>query len=436
MLQKLEKHINENLSFLKGNKLLIACSGGLDSVVLTHLLKQLQFTIALVHCNFSLRGKESDADEDFVIALAETLSVPVYTETFDTQRFAKEHALSTQMAARELRYRWFEEIAVTFQYPYIITAHHADDALETFFINISRGTGLRGLTGIPQQNEKIIRPLLPFSRADILQFAKKNELFWREDSSNKKTDYLRNAIRLNVIPPYKEAATHVLQSFGKTQQHLRASQFLLEDYMALIYKLAVTEETDGYIINIKKLQELPHTDALLYELLYTFGFTAWEDVSALLTAQSGKQLFSKTHRLLKDRETLLLTQLQEENVTETYEISEKTIHIADPVQLYFSIVPQLQPAIKNEIYVDRDLLTFPLQLRKWKKGDVFQPFGMKGKKKLSKFFKDEKVSLVAKEKVWILCSNERIVWVVGMRQEDHFKVTEATQTILKIAFKS
>ncbi len=432
MLARFKINIETNFSFLKGKKLLIACSGGLDSVVLTKLMKDLDFEIALAHCNFSLRGKESDGDEMFVIGLAKNLEIPVFAETFDTKKFAKEYKVSTQMAARDLRYNWFSEILENFKYDYLLTAHHLDDDLETFFINLSRGTGIKGLTGIPEENNKIIRPLLNFSRDEIFQYAEANNLKWREDSSNKKTDYLRNKLRLEVLPQFKEINESVLKNFQKTQQNLRASQNLIEDYMALVYKLVVSEGVDSYKINIQKIRELPHTEALLYELLNGFGFTEWEDVSSLLDAQTGKQLFSKTHRLLKNREELVLTEIDSEKINKEFLVSEEGI--TSPISLQIEPSKYIGETEKNLIYVASEKLNFPLKLRKWRIGDTFQPFGMKGKKKLSKFFKDEKISLTKKEKIWLLLSDDKIVWVVDHRMDDRFKITERTKKIVKITY--
>ena len=322
MQEKFIDHIERNLPFLKEGKLLIACSGGLDSIVLTNLCVVHNFDIALAHCNFSLRGRESDDDEEFVIDLAKKNSVPVFSETFDTKSYAKDNKLSTQMAARELRYRWFEEILKDFKYDYLLTAHHADDDLETFLINLSRGTGLRGLSGISTINNKVVRPLLPFDRNSVLKYAKKNDLYWREDSSNAKTDYLRNNLRLNVIPPFKSVTKDLIKNFQKTLAHLKDSQRLVEDYMALVYNLCIVEISEGYRIDINKLKELPNTDALLYELLFPFGFTAWEDISGLLASQSGKQVVSATHRLIKDRSALILTEIASEDDDESFFISE------------------------------------------------------------------------------------------------------------------
>ena len=435
MLQTFQKNLNLQFAFLKDKKVLVACSGGVDSIVLSLLLKKSGISIGLAHCNFSLRGKESDADESFVIDWADRLSIPVFTETFDTKTFAKDNKLSTQMAARQLRYQWFSEVMKDFDYQYIATGHHADDDLETFFINLSRGTGLQGLTGIPEIHNAIVRPLLSFSREEIVQFATHNNLSWREDSSNAKTDYLRNKLRHDVIPEFKNATEGVLQNFKKTQQFLNDSQHLIEDYIALVYNLAVTENFDGYTLHLQKLKELPHTEALLYQLLHPFGFTDWEAVSELLEAQSGKQIFSETHRLLKDRNVFLLTKIPSEEKKEQFFIQKNTKKIDHPIKLELNPIDKIGYIDSSVIYVDFDTLQFPLKLRKWQKGDTFQPFGMKGKKKISKFFKDEKLSLIAKEQVWLLCSDSKIIWIVGHRVDDRFKVTPSTKNILKISFK-
>lgn len=432
MILKFKENINKNFQFLFGKKILVACSGGVDSVVLAHLLKSLDFEMALAHCNFTLRGKESDGDEMFVIGLAKNMQIPIFAETFDTKAFAKDNGVSTQMAARTLRYDWFYGILKNFKYDYLLTAHHLDDDLETFFINLSRGTGINGLTGIPAINENVIRPLLPFSREEILAYAKKNNLKWREDSSNQKADYLRNKLRLEVLPIFKETNDSLLNNFKKTQRNLEASNNLIEDYMALIYNLVVSEDVDFYRIDIQKLKELPNTEALLYELLNGFGFTEWGDVSALLNAQTGKQLFSKTHKLLKNRNELLLSEIDFDSKDEEFIFSEKEINF--PIKLKIEPVESITETGKNIIYVASDKLRFPLKIRKWKEGDSFQPFGLKGRKKLSKFFKDEKIPLIQKDKIWLLLSDEKIVWVIGYRMDDRFRVDEGTKEILRITF--
>nr|WP_246516278.1 tRNA lysidine(34) synthetase TilS [Aequorivita echinoideorum] len=430
----MKRNIDENFPFLKEKKLLIACSGGLDSTVLAYLMKSLEFQIALAHCNFSLRGKESDGDEMFTVGLAKKMEIPVFAETFETKKYAAENKVSTQMAARDLRYHWFGEILKNFGYDYVLTAHHLDDDLETFLINLSRGSGLQGLTGIPFQNEKIIRPFLNVSREEIFEYAKENKISWREDSSNAKPDYLRNKLRLDVIPQYKEAANSLLRNFQKSRQNLRASQHLVEDYMALVYKLIIAETADGYSINIEKLQELPHPRAILFELLSGFGFTAWEDVYNLLEAQTGKRVFSETHQLLKNRDLLFLSEISSEENFSEFEISKETPEISEPIRLKFETEKYIGETEKNIAHFDFHKLKFPLKLRKWQEGDQFQPFGMKGKKKLSKFFKDEKLSLSQKDKIWLLTSNNQVIWVIGHRMDERFKVTETTSEIFKITY--
>lgn len=429
-----KQHIDTEFPFLRKKKLLVACSGGLDSVVLAHLIGDLSFEMGLAHCNFSLRGKESDGDEMFVIGMAKKMHVPVYAETFDTIPFARAEGISTQMAARVLRYNWFEEILKNFEYHYLLTAHHLDDSLETFLINLSRGSGIDGLCGIPPQNGNVVRPLLPFSREEILAYARKHNLEWREDSSNAHTDYLRNSIRLQVVPPLKSAAPSLLENFGKTQNHLRETRDLVQDYMALVYNLAVEKTSEKiYKIKIEKLKDLPNTKALLYELLKSFGFTEWNDVYHLLEAQSGKQLFSKTHRLLKDRQDLLLMEIQGENDNAEYTVG--TGGISAPITLQIDLAKTIGQGGDQVGFFNAEKLQFPLLLRRWREGDFFYPRGMQGRKKVSKYFKDEKFSLAQKENTWLLLSGDNIIWVVGHRLDRRFEAKEDSNTIIRIAIK-
>ena len=432
LLTNFKNHISNTFPALKGKRILIACSGGLDSVVLSRLFKELNYDISLAHCNFSLRGKESDEDENFVILLADKLSIPIFNKKFNTKAYKIKHKLSTQVAARQLRYQWFAEVCAEHSFDYLATAHHLDDDLETFLINLSRGTGLKGLIGIPLINDKIIRPFLNFPRADILQYAKENNCPWREDSSNQTSDYLRNKLRIEVIPRLKEVDHNLLNGFHQTQKYLNDSMALVNDYMTLIKNLVVSETEDGFEIDVLKLQDLPNTNALLYELLAPFGFTAWDDLSDLLTAQSGKQIFSESHRILKNRKSLLLVENNFVRNKATYTIKESDTGIDTPINLKIEHVDKILGYTPRIVYLDFEKLSFPLQLRKWREGDSFYPYGMKGKKKLSKFFKDEKLSLIAKEKTWVLSSGNRIVWIVGIRSDDRFKVENQTKKILKI----
>ena len=439
MLKAFQKHINQNLPFLNESKLLIAVSGGLDSVILTHLCHQANLNFALAHCNFNLRGKESDTDEDFVLELAEDLNVEVFVESFDTEEFAKTHKVSTQMAARELRYDWFVALSEQLQFDYILTAHHADDNLETFLINLTRGTGLDGLTGIPEVNENVVRPLLKCTREEIESFAKSNNFKWREDSSNASTKYLRNKLRHEVIPKLKEMNSELLQNFETTQNNLQDSKSIIEDAITRIQKKVVSVEGDIIKFNINKLQKLSNTKAYVFELLKDFGFTAWNDVYNLLEAQSGKHVFSNTHRLIKDRKYLLLTEINnviQSDSEESIFISENDKQIESSLGiLFFDEADAIFNKRTNVSFVDKDLLKFPLSVRKWKKGDYFYPLGMQGKKKLSKFFKDEKYTLVEKEKALVLCSGEDVAWIINKRTDNRFKVTDNTKQILKITLQ-
>ena len=432
VLEKMQNYIKTQFPFLEKGKLLIAISGGLDSVVLANLFHKLKFNFALAHCNFNLRGEESNADEDFVLQFAEDLDVEVYVESFDTEAYANIHQLSTQMAARELRYSWFNDLMEQLKLDYLLTAHHADDNLETFLINLSRGTGLEGLTGIPEINCNIVRPMLTFSRQDIEVYAKENKLKWREDSSNISTKYLRNKLRHDVIPALKETNPQLLQNFNKTLSFLKDSNEIIEDHIAEIQKKVVTLDGDLIILDNKKLLKLSNPKAYLYQLLKDFNFTEWDDVTGLLNAQSGKQVFSETHRLLKDRNTLILSE-RITNVDVSLTISENENEIETSLgKMTLKTVKQLKKALQSTIFVDKEKIQFPLTLRKWEEGDYFHPFGMKGKKKLSKYFKDEKLSLIEKEQTLVLCSGKNILWVVGKRADDRFKVTVNTSQILKI----
>ncbi len=388
MIQKLTAHINTNVPFLKDKKLLIAISGGLDSVVLYHLLATLNFDISLAHCNFNLREKESDLDEEFVKKISQKTSNQIFIKSFDTEKYSIDNKLSTQIAARELRYTWFQELIGKHNFDYILTAHHADDNLETFLINLTRGTGLEGFTGIPKINGNIVRPLLPFSREEILKYAKEHNIEWREDASNASTKYTRNKIRHQVIPVLKEINPSLLSSFEKTLENLQESQQILEDRIEEVSSKII--ETKGAItkINIDKIQQLSNPKGYLYQLLKNHSFTEWNDVYDLLSAQSGKQVFSKTHRLLKDREFLFLTKKEvSSSIKESFEIAENQPEITQPIHLIFEEIQEKSTENKQTIYVDKDLLKYPLVVRKWQNGEYLYPTKMQGKKKLSKFFK-------------------------------------------------
>lgn len=438
MLQKFNQHIQKDFSFLNEKKLLIAISGGIDSVVLTHLLAHLNATISLAHCNFKLRAEESDADELFVKNLGESLNVNVFTTTFETAKIARKQKKSIQLVARELRYKWFQELINIHNFEYVLTAHHADDNLETFLINLTRGTGLQGFTGIPKQNKNIVRPLLAFSRKEIEDYATENKLTWREDKSNASTKYLRNKIRHQVVPVLKEINPSLLDSFSNTLQNLKESEQIVVDKINDVKEVLISKKIVSgkqvLVIDIDKLTNFSNQKAYLYQILKDYGFTEWNDILGLLNAQAGKQVLSKTHILLKDRNELLL--YKKENSTNSkpiFYIEKNQSKITQPISISLEKINESSRVTKDTIYVDENLLSFPLQVRKWQTGDVFYPLGMQGKKKLSKYFKDEKMSLLEKENTWLLCTmKNEIVWIINKRQDRRFILRNNQINSLKI----
>jgi tRNA(Ile)-lysidine synthase len=433
MLGHFENHVSNHFPFLQGQKLLLAVSGGLDSMVLVHLFQQLNYEIVVMHCNFQLRGLESFEDQQFIQEYSNTNAIPFVFTQFDTEVFADDFKVSTQVAARELRYSWFYEQLAIQRGDFILTAHHADDNLETFLINLSRGTGLEGLTGIPAQNEKVIRPLLSFSRQEIEEYASVNNLKWREDSSNASDKYLRNKIRHHLVPLLKELNPNFMSSFEKTQVFLSESKELVDDAAIMVYQQVAREEGEDIYFDLVRLLQLPNYSSYLYQWLKEFGFTAWDDIYELVNSQSGKQVVAPYFRLIKDRNSLILSPLQSQDTKQEFLVESLDSKVKFPLNLVFSTVSKIGVASNSTIFVDQDKLVFPLTLRHWNEGDVFQPFGMEGKsKKVSKLFKDEKLSLIDKEKVWLLCSNNQVVWVVGIRQDERFKIDSNSKNLLKI----
>ncbi len=433
-----------------GNKkLLLAISGGIDSVVLLDLLSKMGADLYLAHCNFKLRGKDADADEAFTRSIARKYNILLYVNEFDTTTYASVHKCSIQMAARNLRYNWFKLLLKEKGYDYLLTAHHANDNLETFIINLSRGTGIDGLCGIPEKSNDILRPLLPFSKEEIYAYATEQKLRWREDLSNQDSKYLRNKIRKELIPLLKDINPSFMETFTSTIDNLKGAKEIVADRMNFIQERVIDKEgtlNDSVThFKVKTLLEFSHNTAYLYQLFYPFGFDQWDDIRSLLISQSGKQIFSKTHRLLKHREYLLLSEIsqkQPEHVIkeiqdidtlvdlEASSLKMETISFVYPE---FNKKPDHGPKVAS---FDKDLLTFPLSVRKWEKGDYFYPIGMSGKKKLSKFFTDEKYSLLDKENIWLLCSGKDIIWIIGKRMDNRFKITDKTKIILKATLQT
>lgn len=433
MLQKFKIHLEKNATYLKEAKLLVAISGGIDSVVLTHLLHQLGYSIALAHCNFKLRFEDSDKDEVFVQKLAEKLNVPCFTTNFETQAYADDKGVSIQMAARELRYNWFDELLKKEKYDYVLTAHQLNDNIETVLINLTRGTSINGLTGIPEINGNIIRPLLPFSRAEIEQFTIDFQISWREDESNQSTKYFRNKIRHKVVPVLAELNDNLLQTFNEHLGYLKEEKEVLDFHLESVKKSLCIQEENHLKIDVKKLKKHKNFKVYLYHILKGCNFSEWANIADLLDAQAGKYIASNTHRLIKDRGFLLLTKNNIHLLEQAYEITPEMSVVLEPVSLQFETIYELEKNTHNMVSLDAEKLQYPLRLRKRKKGDVFSPLGMKGKKKISKYFKDEKMSLIDKENTWLLCNaDDTVVWVVGKRLDNEFAATKTTNKILKI----
>ncbi|MDO5105315.1 tRNA lysidine(34) synthetase TilS [Capnocytophaga sp.] len=457
MIEKFKTHFFEQFQ-AQNSKILVAISGGVDSIVLAYLFFSIKQPIILAHCNFQLRADESNEDEQFVKDFGKKLGIKTITKRFNTSEFSAKSKMNTQLAARKLRYNWFEEIASENQCDFIATAHHADDNLETFIINLSRGSGLDGLTGIPQKNGKIIRPLLIFSRDAILEFARQENLQWREDSSNQTEKYIRNKIRHNILPVLKEIHPTFLTNFQKTQHFLEQSQQFIDNTIENIKKKYFKEYEFQTDIDKKAFIDVENLDFVLHKLFYPYNFKNINDIKRLINNESGKQLFSPTHQLIGDREKLYLFKLSEnsydaeipplivhfhketilENLNRKITISD----LKSSIEIRFSIIERdIQHFFDTDIYkesgndiayMDYDSLSFPLILRHKKQGDFFYPLGMKQKKTISKFFIDEKYTLFDKEQQWLLCSGESIAWITGKRLDNRFKITEKTKKILKV----
>lgn len=411
--------------------LLVAVSGGIDSMVLVDLLRKSACDFAIAHVNFKLRGAESDDDEHFVRTAAATSGLRFYSTSYDTDAFAADHKLSIQQAARFLRYQWLEEVRKNENFSRIVTAHHADDHLETILINLSRGSGIDGLCGIPETSETVLRPLLPFSREEIKTYAFTNRIPYREDSSNQTDDYLRNRLRHHVIPAFKQCAPHLLNNVSKSSGYLRQSAAMARDAAGWASGRVVISLENKTLIKIPELLELSDFRGYLFHWLRDLGFTAWEDIWRLPFGSSGKKVFSGEYMIYRNREVLEVMRIPKE--TDTDFSVDRTGANASPVELLIEEVDAIGVVANHCIFVDADRLKFPLILRHRREADVFQPFGMNGKKSVSKFYKDEKLSLDDKNQTWLLCSENNIVWIVGLRADDRFKVTSDTTKILKIS---
>jgi len=453
-----QKFIHQQGLFSSDDHILLAVSGGIDSVVMTDFFHRNGYSFAITHCNFGLRGEESDKDELFVRKLGHKLKVPVFIRKFQTTRYAEMHGLSIQMAARQLRYPWFEEIRKKEDLDYIATAHHLDDQVETFFINLTRGTGISGLHGILPKQGKVIRPLLFASRSEIEAYAIQNNIAYRKDLSNESTKYIRNKIRHELIPVLKEINPEFLTGMTETIQRIREFEMIGESEINARRMDIIRTESKRIMVDIPKLKSLVPVHAYAWEFLSPFNFnqTQVNDILASLDKESGKKFDSPTHRLIKDRQELIIVQKGGQTgkpaprrkddssgsymqLQENQEICiiEKGIGRANRFLHLKSSVIQISPTFqipvdKRFASLDYDKVQFPLTLRKWETGDAFYPFGMNRKKKLSDFFIDQKFSLNDKENTWLLCSGSKITWVIGHRIDHRFRITNSTRKVLRI----
>jgi tRNA(Ile)-lysidine synthase len=435
MIQQFVNYISDNQLFNQADTVLVGVSGGIDSVVLLDLLDKTGFSVAIAHCNFRLRGEESDDDEKLVSDLAKKYDVPLYKKSFDTDDYAEQKKISIEMAARELRYQWFEEIRVTHHFDYIAVAHHRDDQVETFFLNLVRGTGLTGLTGMHPVNGKIVRPLLFASRKEIEEYRLKNFLDFREDSSNQSIDYQRNKIRHTLLPVMETLNPSFREGLIKTMSYLEDVSTICDKAIQLAWERVALRKGKDIMISIAELKLLNPLTTYLFEFLKPFGFNSMVvgDIVSALDGSSGKQFMSQTYRIVRDRESLILSPLLSENRKQFY-LEEEMTELTFPIHLRISVTTKRGefkiPRSKFVACIDRDAVKFPLLIRRWHQGDYFKPLGMNGFKKISDFFIDSKLSLPEKENVWIIANGEQVVWIVGHRLDDRYKITTDTKRIL------
>jgi tRNA(Ile)-lysidine synthase len=452
LLKEFIKYIQQENLFQKNDQLLLAVSGGADSAVLCELCFQAGFRFEIAHCNFQLRGEESERDERFVRSLAEKYGVRIFVRRFDTEKYARENKISIQVAARELRYDWFNELVKTgdrrpltdgHKTSYIVTAHHANDNIETLLMNFFKGTGIKGLQGILPKQRKIIRPLLFAKREEIKLFIKENSLEFVEDSSNNSDKYTRNYFRHQLIPSIQKVFPQVEENLLNNIDRFNEIEILYHQSIDLHKKKLLEKKGNEFHIPVLKLLKSNPLRTIIYEIIKEFGFTAHqtEDVVNLLKSESGRYISSATHKIIKNRNWLIIAPV---NTLEANHIliNEKEKEIDFEIgKLKLKRHPMTDdgrpPSFSASEFtakLDAKNVGFPLLLRKWKQGDYFYPLGMQKKKKLSKFFIDKKLSLTEKEKIWVVESNKRIIWIIGKRIDDRFKITDTTKNILELTF--
>ena len=437
MLQKIKSYIAEKRLLETDATLIVGFSGGADSMALLDVLLLLGYRCIAAHCNFHLRGGESDEDAKFAKKWCKENDIEFTSIDFDTRQYAADKKISIEMAARELRYSWFEMVRVQYNADAVAVAHHKDDSVETVLLNLIRGTGISGLSGISPKNGKIIRPMLCVTRTEIENYLQEREIPFRTDSTNNEDIYTRNHIRLNVLPMLQKINPSVSESIFRTSENVAEAE--------KVYKKAVDADIKFVLqnnkIDIGKLKQTVSPQSVLFEILSPLGFhsSVIDDVKNGLDASSGKVFYSSSHRLIKDRTYFLIDKFEKSAPdNQMYYIDAVSQEISNPIKLDIKLtgIPESIDKSNTVLYADAGKLAFPLTLRKWQAGDWFIPFGMKGKKKLSDFFTDKKFNLKEKEETWVLLSGEDVVWIVGHRSDHRFKITSKTQNVLQIELKN
>ena len=438
MFCRFQKYIEEQQLLTTADCVLLAVSGGVDSMVMLELFRRLGQNILVAHCNFQLRGAESNGDEQFVREYCQDVGIPFYVSHFETEDYARMKGQSIEMAARELRYQWFEELRIQTKASEIATAHHQDDLIETMLINLIRGTGIRGLEGIAPRRDHLIRPLLFAGRAEIQQWANNRQLAFRFDSSNDELVYQRNVIRHQILPILDQLNPAFRKNAVRTASLLRETAQVYEERIAAIRKQIMRRQLGMIYVALGPLTEMASPQTILYEILRPYGFnrSVVADVFQSLTSESGRRFYAKNYSLVKDRDQLILTgRTADEN--QRFYLDEGKTEIDFPVRL------RLRQMERNTDFrlsgepltadIDSDKLNFPLILKRWDKGEYFQPLGMSGMKKISDYFIDIKLSLPEKKNTWILYSGRKVVWIIGHRLDDRVKIDASTQHILRIS---
>lgn len=439
MVQRFRDFVNNNTLFSKEDKLLLAVSGGIDSMVLLWLAHHLKLNCEVAHCNFSLRDDDSIGDQKFVEATCLRYGIGFNTITFDTHKVAEERKESTQMVARELRYSWFNKLRKEKGFDYILTAHHRDDEIETFFINLTRGSGLRGLKGIPAKTDYLVRPLLFAWRKEIEQFAELKQIEWREDRSNASDDYLRNKIRHQLIPVLKGLLPEAASRTSLSIDLLRFASIEFDHHVEEVTRGCVTQINDEIRIDLNRIRSFDRLIYWLYELISPYGFNLsnCRSIVRSIDETTGKQFYSLSHRLIRERDYLSITLKGSNTKLEPVILNGDEGIISHPIALSWRLLPyditKSIPKGKDRIWVDYDKIGASLTLGYWEEGDWFIPFGMKGRKKLSDFFTDLKLSRREKESTPILRSGNEIVWIIGYRIDDRFCVNSTTTRVLELS---